>query len=474
MLKNFLVAALVALNAGMALSHGDKDHECEGGDTQPPEISLVTAIDNPNHVIVSFTEPVDPITAELPSNYSVDGITVIGASLSDGGLRADLTLDTELSEGITYPLTVNNIEDLAGNIIALNTQEQFDFVDIPDEDMTLWLRADGKVIIDADDKVFSWNDHSGNSNNVEQFQDTAYQPVLIYEAVNEKPAVAFDGINDYLYRQFTPDLETDTFTWFVVFRVNDEFKEQNIIRNAYAKGAKGSSKEMWGTFIRDGAVYGHGASSEGDIKTAAHLIDREYHLQSVTWNSNDEITGFLDGENEDVIQGADAVPEKHLRLRIGVNSKDKQNYLDGEIAEIIVYSRDLSPEERAEVEAYLQTKYFGPVDTDKDGLPDEWEMEHFGNLDQGAEDDPDADSLTNLEEFNAGTDPVNPDTDGDRMPDGWELENGLDPLAADALLDSDEDGAGNLMEYLLGRNPLIKGTPDTENILQFRLYTPLS
>jgi len=46
------------------------------------------------------------------------------------------------------------------------------------------------------------------------------------------------------------------------------------------------------------------------------------------------------------------------------------------------------------------------VDTDQDGLPDSWEMAHFGNLSKNAGDDPDGDTFTNVEEFNAGTDPM--------------------------------------------------------------------
>ncbi len=45
------------------------------------------------------------------------------------------------------------------------------------------------------------------------------------------------------------------------------------------------------------------------------------------------------------------------------------------------------------------------TDTDGDGLPDEWEEEHFGDLSQSAQDNPDGDRLTNEEEFIAGTDP---------------------------------------------------------------------
>jgi subtilisin family serine protease/subtilisin-like proprotein convertase family protein len=44
-------------------------------------------------------------------------------------------------------------------------------------------------------------------------------------------------------------------------------------------------------------------------------------------------------------------------------------------------------------------------DTDHDGLDDDWEMAHFGNLSQGPADDPDHDGYSNMREQIMGTDP---------------------------------------------------------------------
>ena len=56
------------------------------------------------------------------------------------------------------------------------------------------------------------------------------------------------------------------------------------------------------------------------------------------------------------------------------------------------------------------------------------------------------DGLTALEEFTAGTSPANDDTDRDTLPDGWEVENGRDPLVADYQISSGVEHSCALIE----------------------------
>ena len=74
------------------------------------------------------------------------------------------------------------------------------------------------------------------------------------------------------------------------------------------------------------------------------------------------------------------------------------------------------------------------TDTDQDGLPDSWEMQHFGNLNQNDTNDPDGDGIGNLGEYRAGLDPLDDDTDGDSIRDGDEIRLGGDPGGGPQLL----------------------------------------
>jgi hypothetical protein len=48
----------------------------------------------------------------------------------------------------------------------------------------------------------------------------------------------------------------------------------------------------------------------------------------------------------------------------------------------------------------------GEIDSDSDGLPDSWEMQYFGNLNQTAGGDPDGDGINNLQEYQQGRNPT--------------------------------------------------------------------
>jgi hypothetical protein len=87
------------------------------------------------------------------------------------------------------------------------------------------------------------------------------------------------------------------------------------------------------------------------------------------------------------------------------------------------------------------TVTYTPVDSDGDGVPDD--QDAFPN-------DPDEylDTDGDGEGNNADT-----DDDNDGMPDDWELTYGLDPLIYDADDDPDGDGVSNINEYESGTDP---------------------
>ncbi len=93
-------------------------------------------------------------------------------------------------------------------------------------------------------------------------------------------------------------------------------------------------------------------------------------------------------------------------------------------------------------------------DTDNDGVLDSME-------------DVDNDTLSNLQEFQYSTDPLNKDNDRDGLADNIEIQFGSNPLVAD----SDSDGLRDDSEYRLGANPMSQDS-DTDGVLDgLEVYT---
>lgn len=108
---------------------------------------------------------------------------------------------------------------------------------------------------------------------------------------------------------------------------------------------------------------------------------------------------------------------------------------------------------------------FSGSDAEPDGLPDYWEFTFFGDAALwGGDDDPDLDDFTNLEEFEAGSDPnstasVPGDVDGNGIPDAIEdfpLVFVADDFEsyADAAFIVASDGANELVDDGNGGNAL--------------------
>jgi hypothetical protein len=126
---------------------------------------------------------------------------------------------------------------------------------------------------------------------------------------------------------------------------------------------------------------------------------------------------------------------------------------------------------------YSITQNSAPTDTDSDGLPDTWELQYFGSINGGAAaGDNDLDGLTNLQEYQISTNPLNSDTNGDGVKDGAAValaSLGFSPIQNSqnllSLVQSQRTGLGLAMASELtgalqsGRNEVI-GNPNSYDL----------
>jgi len=97
-------------------------HQGSGDDLTPPVINSATALSETS-VEITFNESLDDATAEDIANYQIyPALTITDAVLN--GYRVTLTTSQQ-TEFENYTITVNNVEDLAGNIIAADSDVNF-------------------------------------------------------------------------------------------------------------------------------------------------------------------------------------------------------------------------------------------------------------------------------------------------------------------------------------------------------------
>lgn len=179
----------------------------------------------------------------------------------------------------------------------------------------------------------------------------------------------------------------------------------------------------------------------------------KFYLNGLLVGSGTDTAGFTQGANG-VLLGRDP----------GFNATNRG--FVGAFDDVRVYNGALSASQVVEVMG----------DSDGDGLPDAWEIEHFihegedpvadaGNIltREGAADDPDGDESNNLAEYQRNTLPMTADTDSDGLLDGRETgtgtwvsasDTGTNPLKpdtdGDGLLDGQENNTGT---YVNATNP---------------------
>lgn len=240
----------------------------------------------------------------------------------------------------------------------------------PPVDRELFVRLDAALGIqpDAQGRVGTWPDQelAGGANDATE-SNLFFQPILVSDAGGGFPAVRFDGGNDRLAMGAAQAFETDTITWFVVMRINalppgGSADVGTILNASYSGGAGALSNRIWGSFVNLNGVLGsfaRGVTGQFTGPSTTASVGGFFVLSAV-WDSADQVTQFIDGVSSGTEVGADSAPSGHIRTQIGalenpINTLTR--FLDGDIAEILIYGTDLSTSERQSVESYLADKY---------------------------------------------------------------------------------------------------------------------
>lgn len=135
------------------------------------------------------------------------------------------------------------------------------------------------------------------------------------------------------------------------------------------------------------------------------------YLTNQLMNINDQFSYVLRVPCEGEIAGFSISPNtlKLPTVPAGVDRAEVQvdgqaaTFLNGSLPTMTVGAADRGRLERVDLQVAIAF-----VDNDGDGLPDGWEQGHFGSLSPNPGDDTDGDGVSNLGEYQSGTDPNDP------------------------------------------------------------------
>lgn len=225
--------------------------------------------------------------------------------------------------------------------------------------LQLWLRADSVELTDG--KVSRWYDLSPNQYEIVQTNANA-RPTINESAINNLPAIQFNGTSTYLTGGDILDIGLDSWSWFIVAKYNNGNYNERFVplfAGKYDRNSNWTTTYKWaisGTHIllNDLSYRAISFVSNSDSYNifCFELFNRQENKHKVTINSNlaasaSMQTGTNNADNELPI---------HIGGNILLSTSYSKSFLYGDIAEIIVVNTDDSPY-RNQVYNYLLNKY---------------------------------------------------------------------------------------------------------------------
>lgn len=224
---------------------------------------------------------------------------------------------------------------------------------IPSEGRVVWLSSDTGLVMNDLNQVKTWKSKTGTLT-VSQ-PDSVKWPLLKEDPVSHLKFIHFDGSDDFLQTELPLDLlnSSRSFSVFVVVR-------------------PGKSQKMWADILDynhetdinfviqqnrlDVNNFGFYGGGDGGSQVLDSLTINLFSAVAIGKDSLDYT--WLNGKNQKSARYVNRIFKLPARFTVG-NKTDSKYYrqFNGDIFEILIYSRALSDSELNKVHTYLKLKY---------------------------------------------------------------------------------------------------------------------
>lgn len=274
-----------------------------------------------------------PHQISVPSSQCIDGFRYVFDQWSTGS--SDLPL--------LYPAPV---ADSSLTASYLNAGE---CLEAPTDGLVLRLRASDGVILDNSNQVASWEDSSGNGNDLTALGE----PRLLVAGLNGQSVISFDGIDDALRALSFNNLPTgaEDRSIFMLARYNQNNPGRGWAGFSYGVPQSNQAFGLSLTHLGTLGVQGWGTS---DFESNPAVDGLGRWLNQGLIYSGQSLVQYDNGAEIGSVQHAFNTGVGSIRL--GEELTGDRN-LTMEVAEILVYDRAIDEAERLQIESYFEDFY---------------------------------------------------------------------------------------------------------------------
>ena len=226
--------------------------------------------------------------------------------------------------------------------------------------LRLWLKAD-RAETNNGQSVLSVKNATNDLINFAQVTTAPnLAPKLITNAINNRPALRFDGVDDFLTSTTTSIHTNNGLSIIVVGKANSTGNNQTYIGKFDAT----NNEREW-RLQNDDFIATDLATAETANETVSFANNTNVRIISATWAPNQLASVNINSENainatSPIVADISTTTEPII---VGANAQGGAGFLNGNIAEILVYNKKLSTEELNKIRTYLNTKYIPPTPT---------------------------------------------------------------------------------------------------------------
>lgn len=277
-------------------------------------------------------------------------------------------LDTGLLAGTNYYYRIRAFNSLgdSGYSNETNATTSVSGAPLPLADLKTWYEADAGSLLTINGQVYQWLDQSGSANDAIQFT-SANEPLFVAGQLNGRPVVRFDGLEDRLLAPYV--VGTNNFTIFVVAATGAPHEidiesslgfggdsgEHYVLAGRPSDGTATSAELSMGT--NGVSIYEYQPTSIGPDVVAAEAVYAGYlgtgaQIMSAVYTNKQPLI-YLNGT---LVRTGLASPRAFVVTPQEIGG-DPYGYFQGDVAEIMIFNRQLSNAELLTVGNYLNGKY---------------------------------------------------------------------------------------------------------------------